>query len=898
MEQDGKTVSTPELERGSACGRYLVLERLGAGSMGVVYAAYDPQLGRRVALKLLHPGAGRTLEDRARLLREAQSMARLSHPNVVAVYEAGEVRSELHIAMEYVEGKTVREWLGEGRRSWREVVGVFVQAGRGLAAAHAAGVVHRDFKAENVLVDGGGRVKVTDFGLARSTEGVEEGSQLEGPVVEGGLTATGALHGTPGYMAPEQFTSRRADPRTDQFSFCVALYEALYGERPFAGETLKALVFAVTTGSVRGEPKETEVPRWVRQVLLRGLAAEPGARFASMEELLGELGRDPAVRARRATWVAVAALAVAAMAGMGVWARWRAGQVCRGGDLQMAGVWDEPRRVEVRHAFLATGAPLADNAWKYVERELDRYVAAWTRMHRDACEATWIRKEQSQALLELRMACLERRRLELASLAEIFAAADEEVVENVGMAIASQTPLDACADAVALTTPDRLPADPERRQRVEALQADLGKVRALSHAGKLLDALPRAEAAVEKARAIGHAPSLAEALLALGFVHQHLEEPQLAEAAYREAIVASLEGHHNEILVEAFTRLSVVVGDRQSRVEEGERFAGYARAALRALGPGHERLEELLIVSEGGLATARGDYAEAMRLDELALALTDRTHGPGDVRTGYVTHDVAFDCLTMGDYGRALELFRRAVAIFEKTIGPNHPVYAQALNSEGTALRKLGRLVEALALHQRARAILERVAGQENLLVCDAMNDEAIDLRQVGRLDEAFTEQVRAVDICRRAAPRNQSISDGLTNLAEIHLARGQNERAVEVAREASALVADLLGRDHPARSNPLSVEARAQLAAGRPDRALAPAEEALAIREKAKVSPGEQAEARFTVARSLAGLKRDPARATALARSALEGYRKQGTGYEKEAREVETWLASRRDRQ
>ncbi|MCA9687455.1 MAG: serine/threonine protein kinase, partial [Myxococcales bacterium] len=236
-------------------GRYLVLDRLGAGGMGVVYAAYDPDLDRKLALKLLHEGDRRSERTRVRLLREAQALARVSHPNVIQVYDVGTFEDRIYIAMEFVDGLSLREWLSAENRDLRAILATFSQAGHGLAAAHQKGLVHRDFKPDNVLVARDGRVVVLDFGIAHAigdlenehersgitearlseTRSGERSSSLQGTgplALHAELTRAGALIGTPAYMAPEQFDSRDTDARSDQFSFCVTLWEALHGERP------------------------------------------------------------------------------------------------------------------------------------------------------------------------------------------------------------------------------------------------------------------------------------------------------------------------------------------------------------------------------------------------------------------------------------------------------------------------------------------------------------------------------------------------------------------------------------------------------------------------------------------------------------------------------------------
>jgi WD40 repeat protein/predicted Ser/Thr protein kinase len=294
--------------------RYVIQRVVGTGGMGLVYEAYDPELDRKVAVKLLRKlDAAGADALRTRLLREAQSMARLTHPNVVAVYDVGAIDGQVFIVMELVQGSTLKRWLHEKKHSLSEVLKVFKQAGQGLAAAHAVDLVHRDFKPDNVLIASDGRVLVTDFGLARSSGA--DSAAPDGVVIEPArLTRTGALIGTPAYMSPEQLDGVEVTARSDLFSFCVALYEALYQERPFAGENVGAVREAIVRGHLREPPRDTRVPSWLRGVLRRGLDGDPLRRQGSMVELLAELAHDPAALRRRAmTAIAVlAALLVAA----------------------------------------------------------------------------------------------------------------------------------------------------------------------------------------------------------------------------------------------------------------------------------------------------------------------------------------------------------------------------------------------------------------------------------------------------------------------------------------------------------------------------------------------------------------------------------------------------------
>jgi tRNA A-37 threonylcarbamoyl transferase component Bud32 len=315
------------LPAGTRVGRYVIESLIGRGAMGAVYAADDPDLNRMVAVKVLRAEA---LSDtarqqmRARLLREAQAMARLSHPDVIAVYDVGAFGEELFVAMEYVEGETLRRWCADRQGQCSEILSAYERAGSGLAAAHEAGLVHRDFKPDNVLVGHDGRVRVTDFGLARSVDGSDAArtsrsrdvtssdAASETVVLTTTLTHTGALLGTPAYMAPEQLHGGAADARSDVFSFCVALHEALYGERPFAGATVHLLLEAVDQGAVRAPPILTRVPSWIRAVMMRGLHAAPEDRYPSMRALLDALHAARESSRRRGRTV------VAAASGLGI----------------------------------------------------------------------------------------------------------------------------------------------------------------------------------------------------------------------------------------------------------------------------------------------------------------------------------------------------------------------------------------------------------------------------------------------------------------------------------------------------------------------------------------------------------------------------------------------------
>jgi len=431
------------LAPGSRVGRYVIVEKLGAGGMGVVYRATDPTLGREIALKVMavRPTAGSTAaEVSGRLLREAQSLAKLSHPHVVSVHDVGTVGDDVFVAMELVEGKTLSEWRRDEKPTQAQILEVFAAAGRGVEAAHRANLVHRDFKPENVIVAEDGRVRVLDFGLARIADpGVDDSAPASAakPVEPGqdrAQQSTGRIIGTPAYMAPEQHRGGSVDERSDQFSFCVTLYEALYDGPPFAGKTLEQLKRAVDAGRVEEPPEGTGVSPKLRRVLLRGLAVDRDHRYPSMTALLA--GLDSATSTRGGGWRTLAMLAAAALAAfaiaiaLGASPRSAPTRPCADAGTVPADVWDAEVKVGVRNAFLATGRPHAQATFDRVAKVIDGHAAAWVAMRTEACEATRVHATQSDEVLALRNLCLDRRLEEIRELAARFRTADARGVDN------------------------------------------------------------------------------------------------------------------------------------------------------------------------------------------------------------------------------------------------------------------------------------------------------------------------------------------------------------------------------------------------------------------------------------------------------------------------------------
>jgi len=753
------------LERGALIDRFVVFALVGRGAMGEVYAAYDPELDRKIAIKLLRPEltAGmRPSEARARLHREAQAIAKLSHPNVVVVHDVGTFGDNVFIAMEFVDGHTLTYWLHAQRRTRQEVLEVFLQAGRGLAAAHQAGLVHRDFKPDNVMVCRDGQVRVMDFGLARQASarpsarplaggpraqrpnGAIDATQVIAPAWPGrqlvalrdedepapadvlnlAITGAGTVVGTPAYMSPEQCAGADTDARSDQFSFCVALYEALHGERPFEGRTVSGLRAALAAGAVKDPPAGSHVPSWLRRALLRGLKTSPAARFPSTTELLAALQADPAVRRRR---YAVLAGLVACAAGLGFGLREAAltnHKLCAGGPDRMATAWEMPdarigragRREQIRRAFLATGRGFAAAAFDGVAQALDKYAAAWTSMYRDACEATQTRGEQSAEVLDLRMACLNERLAGVRALTDVFVSADGVVVENAVSAAGALGPLDHCADVPLLRAVVKPPDDPRVRARVDELRRKLPELKALADSGQCKKGLGPGRAFLGQARDVGYGPVLAESLNVVAFLETECGDVREAERVLKQAVWTAEEAHHDQIAAEASVLIVLTVGANLGRIDQAQEWAEHARAAIRRMG-GDKRLESWLLNGVGTVFYGAGRPAEALEQEQQAVALKREIYGDQNQDVARSLTNVANALNDLGRHVEARAANEKALAIFEHTLGPDHPQVALVLVNLGEVLNALPlrrgsarlRAIAADLARQRGRRLLSSV---------------------------------------------------------------------------------------------------------------------------------------------------------------------------------------------
>ncbi|MCP3169665.1 tetratricopeptide repeat protein [Myxococcus qinghaiensis] len=736
------------LEKGTAVGRYLVLELLGAGAMGVVYGAYDPELDRRVALKLLRTGAlGLDVEkERAHLLREAQAMARVSHPNVVAVYDVGTFGQHVFLAMERVEAQTLGEWLKAAPRPWREVLDLFLDAGRGLAAAHAAGVVHGDFKPANLLVGGDDNVHVTDFGLARLGASTTRESSLparaDPQVVERSLTG-----GTPAYMAPEQLLGEtRAGASGDQFSFCVALHEALYGARPFEGTTLAELATQVSSGQVRPPPAGTRVPPWLRRVLLRGLSRRAEDRFPHLQALLDALQKDPAARWKRGLQLTGAVAVLATAVGLTHAVHTSGARACASAPHEMTTVWSPEQASAIQAAFTATGRPYASAAWERVRRELDAYTAAWTTTRTTACEATRVRGEQPEEVMAWRMRCLDNRLADVSALTRLLSQADARTVDESHRAVKGLPPLSGCSEALA-PGGATLPEGPEARERHAALRATLARGRALLATGRYAEGVTLVEPTALAAKRAANRHDGAEISLLLGELREGAGDWRGAETSLFEALNAAEATRQDAVAARAWTLLVRVSCIGLDEYELASRWKDRAAAAIERLGGGNELTRVNLLTYSGTVLRKQRRFDEAVALQEQALLIAESTFGPDSLEVADVLLELGATQWVHPRLAEARAHLERAATITRQALGDEHPEVARVRLAVVPVLRDQDDLKLAELIAREALGVFERTLGPDHPRVYDALNDLASTLVVQSRMDEALPLYERALTI-------------------------------------------------------------------------------------------------------------------------------------------------------
>jgi len=815
--------------------------------MGVVYAAYDPELDRKVALKLLRADAMRNrAQARRRFVREAKAMAQLAHPNVITVYDAGTVDDEAFLTMEFVDGQTLAEWLEGEARSSEEVVEVFLQAGRGLAAAHDANIVHRDFKPENVLIRSDGRVLVTDFGLARAADltadSVSEDDEAE--VAEGSandlaipLTRTGAILGTPAYMAPEQRFGLAAGAAADQFSFCVAMYEALYGHRPFPGVTVHEVFDAIQRQEFREIAPGTRVPGRLRRVLLRGLRATPDERHASMHDLLAEL-RPPRRAAPRVAAMVLAAAVVGG--GVATLATSDDENPCAALDDELVGVWDEPTQVRVQAAVTASGSTESQDTWHRIRNILDGYAEKWSKTRRETCVAFHVSHALDEESFNSKSNCLDERRQEFSAAVEVLGGLEIEELPRALGTLSIIRPITRCDGTQLAPGPRSRPNESFLAQR-EALLA----VEVQWELGRRDAALADARKVVEAAPSDG-ARLYADLTLARLLIDKRDPEGEaLMETVYYRGIE---RGDFGVVAPAAVNWMNAVARDPK-RLREAEVIGSTALAITRSVNP-NGAVEAGIRIGLSRLFAHQGHSQEAIDVLEPLYESLDPEYDPNTLRD--VTMQLAVGYHVLGDQERAMELQLESLSLAERLHGEGSTyaitrlcnlaeieasrgrlaesqryarraldaavelgeaglfVISNAVLRAAASHLALGQLDEALPLVRWALGLRVHLHGPESLPSVEAAGIHAVALSELGEREAAVAELERVLAIQRRMVPEgDRSITITLNNLGSEALSLGDLDKARRYHREALEL---RLGHGAPAQDVAISLSNLAEI--------------------------------------------------------------------------------------
>ncbi|MFO7565846.1 MAG: protein kinase [Enhygromyxa sp.] len=862
----------------------MLLERLGAGGMGVVFAAWDPELERRVAIKLISdrkPDLHRQL--RARLKREAQAMARLRHPNVVAVYDVGEADGRLFVAMEYVEGVSLRQWLQASERSGPEIVEVFRAAGEGLAAAHAHGVVHRDFKPDNVLIARDARVLVLDFGLASWASSssshpielepaepqldeaelaaeVSSGSderdepperERDSTVFEavfepsssgrpselletnpGNLTMPGAVIGTPAYMAPEQHRGQPTDARSDQFSFCAALWEALTGKLPFGRGPL--LLARARSARLGGSFERRDLPASVEKALRQGLAWSPEQRWPEMRALLDALLVKP--RKRRWPVVLVLVLGLGLLLGLAA-AQLRgdpkhasAAALCDDGQARMARIWSEARADELALA-LGHRSRLAERSWPYLQAELDRWGASWIATDRDLCLRYGRIIGVEGGVRHEQLACLDRQLGHLEQLVEVLTTLSEDEIDKSFDLLATLPNPQSCRDVgrspvIERKVDELLPALPDAAERAEL---DSAMARAeLELSLSRLDRVDELSAALfERTRARGLEPQHARVAKLRAQLMVVRRQAGLAIDVALAGLEAAERAGDPALRLDALLEVADVHASASDTIAAG-RWLRQAQALAGELVLDRAARARLATI-EAHVAMTDGRFAEALAAWDRALAATV----PKQDRFAYIErlHSRATVLFMAGQAAEGLQQLRRAEQMYGELVGPSHAGVLGIRMDIAHALETLGELEQSREAYLAVADELEAALGGPSDLSIAARSHAAAQLARLGDCEGALTEFEPLMGLARELMAYPSAVLGNLLR-RRTALCRYATPEAVDYARQTVALYREALTDQHASTAATHAELGIALLVAGEPAEAKLAAARAIELFE------------------------------------------------------------------
>ena len=901
-------------------GRYRVEAELGRGGMGVVYRAHDPELDRTVAIKVVHQRRHASLRARERLLREARTLAQLSHPNVVEVFEVGEHAGQVFIAMEFVAGRSLRAWLFQTSPSPHEIIEAFVQAGRGLAAAHAAGLVHRDFKPDNAIRSEGrdARVRVLDFGLARAadpTTSTEIGSSenMSAISTDEKLTETGVMLGTPAYMAPEQFRGNTDDPRSDQFSFCAALHEALFGTRPIAGKTMLELSANANAGRIEVRSGNA-VPRRVVAALRRGLARAPADRFPTMLALLDAIEHGKSRRGPAIVLLGIGSLAAAGIA----WTTLDDESCAEPHEV----LWSDADRDAVRSAIAATELAYATATWERIDTELEAYATAWTTAHTEACA---IDPAQRHHWVE----CLHGARVAARAAVDALGRTDADTLHHATRIAAGLPDLGACIEAGGNVASE--PVDPTQAANLERIGQGLAEVDVLIRLGRWDDADERLASWQPEVESAADDRLVARFHLVQGRLRLAAGRGLDAAQSFVASSFAATEAGDDTLAVEA---ACLAMAEGALPYQERWRWAGHVDAAQQRIGRDDDVLAATCARARCRLLRDSGQLDDAIRSCERAVAILEASSVDAEATAGAL-RDLAATATAAGDRERAYALHARALEVTVDAFGDAHPLVADALDELGIAALALARVDEAEELlqrtvriregalraehpdhartwaleggvararsqHERALELFRKVLLQREQAhgdvhpdVARAHYDVALSLEHLERYEEATRAMQQVAAIEEQLHPLNIARIPTLRELARMAFTFGTGPSAgLDYLERAQLIVAEsAIPPDHPLVRDLEHGHGETLLELGRAEEALPHLERFVDDPRPHRVLP----HVKFVLARALWELDRDRERATKLVAEAMAAYENEEDDFARQQmREMKAWVETK----
>jgi tetratricopeptide (TPR) repeat protein len=817
----GHVGETPGLQPGQVVGRYVVEETLGSGGMGFVVSARDPKLDRPVAIKVLFRE-----DDKGAvwLRREAQALAALNHPSIVAVHDVGVIDGRPFIAMERVEGMTLRRWLDERKRSDAEILEVFVAAGRALAAAHEQGIVHCDFKPTNVMIRSGGgtttsladSICIMDFGLARLHG--EASSEVDPPakpsvdlsesLLSQDFTEFDKLQGTPKYMAPEQFAMLGVSPATDQYGFCIALYEALWRQSPFKGDSPSSRMSEQMCGAQPRPPSASRDQRRLIDPILRGLSPLPNDRWPSLDDLCDAL--VPPKPTRRA-WVLIAGAGIGA-AGVAAWlgADGR-DDPCARVEQRAAAVWNDAERAEVGKAFAATQRSYATEAWARGEASLDEWISRWVSVGTEDCRATFERDEVSDRDYDAHAHCLSRQLQRFDAVIDVLHGVEISNVVQVLDAVAALPEPEGCLEEEVLERP----SDPMQAALVDMVYEDIGRCQVVGDAGRAKDFEACAREVVQSATDTGDENAMLDARRLFAGAVSDTGRRQASRALFEALYFDASAAGRQRLAASAALAVAFRYSHRSGDLEQARKWIRHAEP-MRTTKAGNARVLRINALrahfageAEAAISTARDavSLAEESESQELLASclntlgkVLNENRRPNKARVVYEralevrratrgsVHPLVATSLNnlatvlgdAGEYDAALAMLEESLAIRRELLPHHHRHIATGTANVAETLSRMGKHGRALVLHRESAEVFAAVEGEDSLFHALLQTRVAADLRELGRYAEAHTALDVALSIMRRRPRGDHERFKVETELALLQAAEGNRQAAVE----------------------------------------------------------------------------------------------------------------------